>query len=165
MTAKPSKDSGAVSAFDLVRVVCSRFHLIVMQLRQRYDSRPTLGVADEYDVQDLLHSLLRLYFDDIRPEEWTPSYAGKSSRMDFLLKGTGLVIEVKKTRPGLGTKELGSQLIDDIARYQRHQECVHLVCFVYDPDGRVANPKGIERDLTRTEGKLKVTVWIVPQGY
>ena len=25
-------------------------------------------------------------FDDIRPEEYTPSYAGGSSRIDFLLK-------------------------------------------------------------------------------
>jgi hypothetical protein len=163
--ATPSKDSGAAVAVDLVRVACSRFHLVVKQLRERYNSRPSLDVADEYDVQDLLHSLLRLYFDDIRPEEWTPSYAGKCSRMDFLLKGTGLVIEVKKTRAGLGAKELGSQLIEDIARYQSHQDCKHLVCFVYDPDGRVANPKGIEHDLTRTEGDLKVTVWIVPQGY
>jgi hypothetical protein len=49
----------------------------------RHDGRPTLGVGDEYDVQDLLHALLRLFFDDIRPEERTPSYAGESTRMDF----------------------------------------------------------------------------------
>jgi hypothetical protein len=24
--------------------------------------------------QDLLHTILKLHFDDIRPEEWTPSY-------------------------------------------------------------------------------------------
>ncbi len=55
----------------------------------------------------LLHALLLLYFDDIRAEAWTPSYAGKSARMDFLLKNEGVVIEVKKTRLGLTDKELG----------------------------------------------------------
>ena len=54
----------------------------------------------------LLHALLLLCFDDIRAEEWTSSYAGKSARMDFLLKNEGVVIEVKKTRLGLTDKEL-----------------------------------------------------------
>ncbi len=163
--ASSQNEDQSITAADLVKVVCSRFHLVTKQLRERYNSRPTLDVDDEYDVQDLLHSLLRLYFDDIRPEEWTPSYAGKSSGMDFVIKGTGIVIEVKKTRKRLGAKELGSQLIDDIARYQVHQDCQHLICFVYDPEGRVANPRGIESDLSKDADKLKVTVWIVPQGY
>ena len=65
----------------------------------------TLDVEDEYDVQDLLHALLRLYFKDIRPEEWTPGYAGTSSSMDFLLHPEEIVIEVKKTRKGLRANE------------------------------------------------------------
>jgi len=68
-----------------IETICNRFHLVARQMRARHDNRETLHVADEYDVQDLLHALLRLYFEDIRPEEYTPSYAGGSSRMDFLL--------------------------------------------------------------------------------
>ena len=86
--------------------ILNRFHQVVIQLRDRYDNRETLDVADEYDVQDLLHTLLTLYCDDIRPEEWTPSYAGTSSRQDFLLKNEKIVIETKKTRKGLNNKEL-----------------------------------------------------------
>ena len=37
-------------------------------------------------------STLMCQIAGIRPEEWTPSYAGKSARMDFLLKGEGIVI-------------------------------------------------------------------------
>ena len=55
--------------------IFNRFHLIVRQLRARHDGRATLDISDEYDVQDLLHALLRQHFDDIRPEERTPSYA------------------------------------------------------------------------------------------
>ncbi len=86
-------------------------------MRCRYENREnreTLKIEDEYDVQDLLHALLLLYFDDVRAEEWTPSYAGKSARMDFLLKNERVVIEVKKTRLGLADKELGDQLIIDV---------------------------------------------------
>jgi hypothetical protein len=121
-----------------------------------------LNIEDEYDVQDLLHALLKLDFEDIRPEEWSPSYAGKSSRMDFLLKDYKVVIEVKKTRTGLGAKELGGQLIEDIARYKTHPDCETLLCFVYDPEGLIGNPRGIENDLSQDEGPIKVRVFIKP---
>ena len=66
--------------------IFEKFHPIVRQLRTRYNGRDTLNVNDEYDVQDLLHALLLLYFKDVRAEEWTPSYAGGCVRADFLLK-------------------------------------------------------------------------------
>jgi len=155
-------EEAADNPVELVRVLCGRFHLIVRQLRSRHDDRQTLDVQDEYDVQDLFHALLHLYFDDIRPEEWTPSYAGASARMDFLLKNEQIVIELKKARKGLGAKELGSQLIEDIERYQAHPDCEILLCFVYDPDGRIANPRGIENDLNRATDELRVQVMIRP---
>ena len=79
-----------------VRDICDRFHLIVRQLRDRYAGRNTLEMEDEYDVQDLLHALLHLYFDDIRAEEWTPSYAAGNSRIDFLLKNERIIVETKE---------------------------------------------------------------------
>ena len=149
------------SSLDSLMRLISKFHLVVKQLRHRYNSRQTLDISDEYDVQDLLHSLLYLYFDDIRSEEWTPSYAGKCSRQDFLLKKENIVIEVKKTRNGLSEKEIGDQLIIDIARYKSHPECKILVCFVYDPEERILNPVGIENDLTKEQNGLKVIVKII----
>ena len=59
----------------VIQLLCSRFHTVVRQLRHRHDGRDTLDISDEYDVQDLLHALLRIYFNDIREEEHTPSYA------------------------------------------------------------------------------------------
>ena len=148
-----------------VEQVCSRFHLVSKQIRTRYDDRETLEVNDEYDVQDLLHALLRINFDDIRNEEWTPSYAGGASRVDFLLKSEQIVIEVKKTRKTLKAKELGEQLIVDIARYRVHPDCKRLFCFVYDPDGWISNPSGLEHDLCKSEADFKVVVLIIPKGY
>jgi hypothetical protein len=149
---------------DAIDLLCTRFHTVAMQIRNRHDSRQTIDVTDEYDVQDLMHAMLRIFFEDIRAEEWTPSYAGKSSRMDFFLPPE-TVIETKKTRVGLTAKEIGTQLIEDIARYQAHQGCKRLVCFVYDPEGRIANPRGIEHDLSRDEQGFEVKVIIAPKGY
>jgi hypothetical protein len=150
-------------SFALLANVCAKFHLVSRQLRERHDSRPTLDVDDEYDTQDLLHALLRLHFDDIRPEEWTPSYAGGSARMDFLLKQEKIVVEVKKTRKGLGVKEVGEQLIVDIQKYQKHPDCKALICFIYDPEGRIANPRGLENDLNGNKSGINVQVIVAPK--
>ena len=146
----------------LIEQICGRFHLVARQLRSRHGGRPTLDVQDEYDVQDLIHSLLCLHFIDIRPEEYTPSYAGKASRMDFLLKQESIVLELKMTRSGLGAKELSTQLIEDIERYKSHPDCQALVCFVYDPAGLIPNPRGIETDLKRDGDPFPVRVLIRP---
>jgi hypothetical protein len=143
--------------------IISRFHTVARQLRSRYNDRPTLDVTDEYDVQNLLHALLRLFFDDIRPEEWTPSYAGGASRMDFLLRNEQVVVETKKTRPRLRAKEVADQLIIDIRRYKEHPHCHTLVCFVYDPDELIANPDGLEGDLSQPSDGLSVRVFVRPK--
>lgn len=140
-----------------------KFHLVANQLRRRHDGRNTLIVDDEYDVQDLLEALFKLHFSDIRAEEWTPSYAGSSKRMDFLLKKEEIVVEVKMTRNGLNDKKIGEQLIIDIANYKNHPNCRELYCFVYDPDGRIRNPRGIESDLSRETDGLRVLVYIYPR--
>jgi len=142
----------------------NRFHHVARQLKNRYDSRATIDVNDEYDVQDLIHALLKVYFDDIRPEEWTPSYAGSSSRMDFLLKHEQIVVEVKNTRDALRDKLIGEQLIVDITKYKEHPDCKTLVCFVYDAERLIANPTGLENDLSKlSTDRLSVKVYIFPK--
>ncbi|MGD1038492.1 MAG: hypothetical protein ABR878_15240 [Roseiarcus sp.] len=157
-----AKSSGAKDP-DVVVKLAERLHAVVRQLRERRENRPTLDVADEYDVQDLFHTLLTIYFDDIRREEWTPSYAGGASRMDFLLPEIETVVETKMTRPNLSAKQLGEQLIIDIAKYKKHPACRTLFCLVYDPDGRISNPRGVENDLKEDKVQMVVNVMIVPK--
>ncbi|WP_272518503.1 MULTISPECIES: hypothetical protein [unclassified Providencia] len=147
----------------IVENICYKFHSIARQLQSRHSDRATLEIEDEYDVQDLLHALLKLHFDDIREEEYTPSYAGSSSRVDFLLKDENIIIEVKKTRKSLKAKEVGEQLIIDKAHYTSHPNCKSLICFVYDPDGKISNPVGLEKDLEKNNNGLNVKVIIAPK--
>jgi len=154
-----------INHIKLIEQICSRFHLVAKQLKSRYNARETLIVEDEYDTQNLLHALLHIYFDDIRPEEWAPSYAGGGSRVDFLLKQEQIVIEVKKTRKSLKAKHVGEQLIIDSHKYRAHPDCKKLLCFVYDPDGWISNPRGLENDLNKQDEEFEIKVLIVPKGH
>lgn len=152
---------------DAVAVVAHlsrRFPLFARQLQVRHDKRQTLHFRDEYDVQDAMHALLKLHFDDVRAEEWTPSYAGTSSRIDFLLKPERVVVEVKMTRKSLNQKEVVNQLIQDKERYRAHPDCRTLVCFVYDPEGYCDNPTALEADVSKDEGDFRVVTIVSPKG-
>lgn len=156
--------SATKDAVALVEQICRRFHQCALQLLTRHDSRDTLKIKDEYDVQDLLHSLLKLHFEDVRAEEWTPSYAGSSNRMDFLLKKERVVVEAKMTRKNLGQKEVAKQLTEDIAWYRKHPDCGALVCFVYDPGHFCTNAVALEGDVPRSSPEFPVKVVVGPQG-
>lgn len=150
------------NAEEALENIFNKFHRIARQLRTRHDSRETLTIKDEYDVQDLLHALLQLHFDDIRPEEWTPSYAGGAVRMDFMLKDEGIIIEVKKTRDSMTSKKLGEELIIDREKYKSHPDCRKMYCFVYDPEGLLGNPSGIKKDLEKGDEDF-IKVFIRPE--
>ena len=83
--------------------------------------------------------------------------------MDFLLKNEEIVVEVKMTREGLNDNKIGEQLIIDIENYKKHPNCKNMYCFVYDPEGRIRNPKGIEKDLTRETDGIQVFTYIYPR--
>lgn len=120
-------------------------------------------IEDEYDVQDLLHAVLRGRYDDVRPEEYSPSYAGSSSRIDFLLKDEQIVIEVKMASEKLRDGKVGEQLIVDIERYKEHPDCRTLFCLVYVPNHELRNPAGLEGDLSGEREGLDVVVMVVPK--
>jgi hypothetical protein len=144
-----------LSTAKLITRVLTNLDKVARQLRRRRADRPAFDLADEYDAQDLLHAILKAYFEDVRPEEQTPSHAGAGSRMDFLLKMEQAVIEVKYATAQLRDKQIGEELIIDIKRYQSHADCKALYCLVYDPQNNVRNPVALERDLSRWIGRSR----------
>jgi hypothetical protein len=162
LTSSKNKKEPEATAVTKVERLLNRFHRVARQLHHRHDDRETLIIQDEYDVQDLLHALLCVFFDDVRPEESAPSYAGASSRVDFLLKNEKIVIEAKMTNEKLKDKKIGEQLIIDIKRYQAHPDCKTLVCFVYDPGGFIRNATGLTKDIAHKHDNLDVKLIISP---
>ncbi|MBW4717301.1 hypothetical protein [Saccharothrix obliqua] len=125
--------------------------------------RAGLEVNDEYDLQRVLHAVLRLHFDDVEAEETTPRRAGGSYRIDFVLRQEKVAIEAKMTRPSLSAKEIRRQLVDDMFGYRRQENVAALVAVVYDPGRRIDNPAGFEQDINTDDSELPVRV-VIAQG-
>src|SRR5262245_29500698 len=92
---------------ELLQVLTKGLPRAMHPLTHRRKDSVNLSFSNEYDVQDLLHALLRPWVADIRPEEFTPSYAGSSTRMDFLLPEYSLVIETKVVRDRSHGRRIG----------------------------------------------------------
>lgn len=132
---------------DLLRIIIRGLPRAMQPLIHRRKGSQPLSFSSEYDVQDLLHALLRPWISDIRPEEFTPSYAGSNTRMDFLLPVHNLVIETKRVRDKAHASKVGDELIIDIEHYRKHPNANHLWCVIYDPELYISNPKGMVNDL------------------
>lgn len=132
---------------ELLLVLLKGLRRAMHPLTHRRKEAQALSFSTEYDVQDLLHALLRPWVADIRPEEFTPSYAGSSTRMDFLLPKHKTVIELKFVRDRGHAKKIGDELIVDIDHYQRHPDCSYLWCIVFDQEHYLTNAEGLRNDL------------------
>lgn len=148
---------------DLIQLL-RKFPKVARQLEKRYNGRNTLKINDEYDVQDLLHALLWLFYDDVREEEYSPSHGGYSSRIDFLLKNDTIGVEVKIANENHSQKNIKKELAEDKEHYRSHPDCETLICFVYDPELVIQNPTGFEQDISETTENLSTIVVVSPQG-
>jgi hypothetical protein len=150
---------------ELLEVIVRGLRRAMHPLTHRRKGTQPLSFGSEYDVQDLLHALLRPWISDIRPEEFTPSYAGSSTRMDFLLPTHKLVIETKIVRDRAHARRVGDELIIDIDHYRKHPACLSLWCVIYDPDHLITNAEGLRTDLqgprTSPDGTVNVRVFVL----
>lgn len=146
-----------------IKRIFTRLHLMINELKMRGQNKKPLIINDEYDVQYLLYGILRLYFDDIRKEDYVRQYAGSRSKIDIVLKEESIAIETKFVSKILRDKEIGDQLLIDIGRYQSRSDIHTLICFIYDPNTFLENPKGLMTDLSELSSEtLKVDVYISP---
>lgn len=144
---------GSRAELDGLESLLERFPTYVRALRPRHAQRRGFRVADEYDVQDLLRGLLAIKFDDVREEEWSPSYAGASSRIDFLLPQLATAIEVKMATSRTSIRQLSDQLLIDIARYKKHPDVNSLICFIVDAKEVIVNRDGLIRDFRQSSSQ------------
>jgi hypothetical protein len=83
---------------------------------------------------------------------------------DFYLPQERIVVEAKMTRASLGQKEVTDQLIIDAVRYGHMEGVETLICLVYDPERRCANPRAIENDVENSGSRLRIRAVVCPQG-
>jgi len=160
-----SRSRSRLLALQRIRIVCDRFHLVARALSESRHAKTRFVVKDEYDVQAVLHALLVVDFDDVRIEHWTPSYAGGSARVDFLLPRYQILVEAKLAGRKLRDADIGKQLIVDVARYKADSRSRNLFCLVYDPMSCIRNPLGLETDLAKLSTRtFQVEVAVRPRG-
>jgi hypothetical protein len=145
----------AVEPWPVLEKMLRRLPRTIRQLRVRQGDRPAFRVNDERDLEDLLRSLLPLYFDDVRPECRTASYALGTST-DFLLDAEGIAVTVKRARPAVGERELTEQLQEDADYYGATPRIKLLVCLVYDPEGVLHEPRQLEAMWSKPQDALDV---------
>lgn len=146
-----------------IRKVCARFHTIARQLRLRGEYRSTLDVEDDRDVQDLLYALLRYELDEVTPQEWTPSYPSTAQAVTLVFPRHRMAVFAKKTKPGVGPREIAQQMLLDCQEFVHPGNYRAVVCFVYDPEGRIGNPRGLEADLRQVDSALPIETIVYPK--
>lgn len=130
--------------------ICERFSCSLGPLGKRRTGHAPYIINDEYDMQDIFHAYLSLFFDDIVPEERMPKVADSASIIDFFLKDSGIGIELKLTGSGKTKKDFKKELIQDMTDYQALPGINQLVFFIYDPGKVVDHPKLFERELEQS---------------
>ena len=144
-------------------LIFNKFHSVAKQLERRYNDRDTIKINDEFDVQNLLHSLCVIFFNDIRNEETNPSFADILTRSDFLLSNEKIIIETKFASRN-NFKKLSGEMIQDIPNYKRHPDCTSIFFFIYDPNYLFENRGGLKKDIeSLSDENVNVKVYIRPE--
>lgn len=156
------EENNGKDALSLIIDILNGFPKFALQINKRHKNRHSIDFNDEYDVQDALHAILILHFDNVKREEPIPHSAGASSSIDFLLRREKIGIEVKMPRKGLQDNTLGAQLAEDKERYKKEIDCKTLIFFIYDPHHFINNPSEIIQDISGEVYGMKVMVVYCP---
>jgi hypothetical protein len=136
----------------MLHEIASGLPTAIKSLTER-GSRAAFPVDDERDLQDIVFLILRSLFPDTRREEWAPSHAGSSKRMDLVIPAGSVVIEIKLVRDRGHGRRVADELKIDIESYHGHPACTNLFVLVWDPQRHLADPQQLERDLTGARSK------------
>jgi len=131
------------TAASILETFLRRLPLAIRQFRGRWSTRPPFCMEDEHDVEDLVRSLLPLFFDNVRLRSRTPAYA-PDTRTDFLLYQEKIALTLKRTSAGQAQSFLETQLQEDRAYYRNISDCRTLWVYVNDPQTHLQDPRILE---------------------
>lgn len=124
-----------LSSYDVVKMVLENFSNSIKKVIQpRREGHASFTVKDEYDIQDLLYIILKSIFPNLIYEEQIPKIAGKGTKVEFVIKDEGIMIEAKmiKENDSNETKFI-KELKEDLESYHTYPYLRELIFYVYDP--------------------------------
>jgi hypothetical protein len=140
------KEAAPDADASLIEKICKRVPNAarILRNRQRKDKAPYV-VEDEYDVQDLLHAILRAYLKHSVQEDPLPKVAGtKSSRADISIEELGILIEVKFVHGPDDQKRIFDEFSQDLVVYTSWTPLKTLLFVIYNADD-LRDPEALEK--------------------
>jgi hypothetical protein len=118
----------------LIEQICQRLpHAARILSRRSRQGRVGYEIADEYDVQDLLHGILRAFIKYSVQEDPLPKAAGaKSSRADISIEDLGILIEIKYVHRPDDQKRIFEEYSQDLVLYAKWPHLKTLVFLIYN---------------------------------
>jgi hypothetical protein len=119
---------------ELIVRVCQRLPQTARILAVRHrKGKGAFEVVDEYDVQDLLHGVLRAYIKFSVQEDPLPKMAAaKSGRADISIEELGVLIEIKFVRGPDDQKRIFEEYSQDLVLYSAWAPLKTLVFLIYN---------------------------------
>lgn len=117
---------------NVLRTILRGFDQARISLASRQRGKGPFLCEDEYDVQDLLTTLICPIFPEITREEPTRRVGPNAARIDLFFPEFATAIEVKVVRSKRDLARISSELKDDIETYGLEGRCDFLICFVFD---------------------------------
>jgi hypothetical protein len=139
-SAAPSPDEA------LVEQLCRRLPQVarILAVRSRKGKEP-YEISDEYDVQDLLHALLRGYLKYSVQEDPLPKVVGaKSGRADISIEELGILIELKFVHGPEDQRRLFEEYSQDFVLYAQWKPLKHLIYLIYN-SADLRDPEAFEK--------------------
>jgi hypothetical protein len=118
----------------IVERLCRRLPQAVRILANRQrKGKAQYEISDEYDVQDLLHALLRAYLKYSVQEDPIPKAAGtRFGRADISIQDLGVLIEVKYVRGPDDQRKIFDQFSQDLVLYAQWPYLRMLLLLIYN---------------------------------
>ncbi len=117
----------------LVVNVCERLPQAASRLANRRKGKTPFVITDEYDVQDLLHAVLRSSLKHTVQENPLPKVANaKSAKMDIGIEKLGILIEVKYAREPSDQAKIVQEIAEDLLLYTTWKPLKVLIFLIYN---------------------------------
>lgn len=116
----------------------------ILENRQR-KNKTSFVIQDEYDVQDLLHALIRGYLKYSVQEDPLGKVAGtKSGRADISIEQLGVLIEAKFVHGPTDQKRIFEEISQDLILYSKWEHLKTLIVLIYNSDD-LRDPESLEK--------------------
>lgn len=121
-----------------------RYAAKILEARQRKNKQAYV-IEDEYDVQDLLHSIIRAYIKFSVQEDPLGKVAGtKSGRADISIEELGVLIEVKYVHGPEDQKRIFEDFSQDLVLYPKWTRLTTLIFLIYNSDD-LRDPEALQK--------------------